>query len=300
MAIPVSPAVAPPGSLAAKVGPGTGCDGSTTQARAGRMRDASILTGDLKVAGRLDGRFFALLEALDATGSLRKSASAAGYSYKGAWMILDAAGELANQPLVASATGGPGGGGTRLTDAARALLQAWQMLQRQHDTFLSDQESWLLHQPAFAGILRRFSMKTTARNQFGGTIGAVEAGPVTVQATMTLSGGQEITATMTAAAAKKLKLKKGQEAIALIKSSAVVLVTDFAGYTLSARNQLAGTVSRLEKGAVSSLVGLTLPGGLTVTASVTNDAVAALGLAVGLDATAVFKAYAVMLAVAAG
>jgi molybdate transport system regulatory protein len=141
-------------------------------------------------------------------------------------------------------------------------------------------------------------MKTTARNQFAGTISAVETGPISAQATMILSGGQEVTATLTAAAAKKLKLQKGQAAIALIKSSAVVLVTDFAGYTLSARNQLAGTISRVDKGAVSSLIGLTLPGGATVTASVTNDAATALGLAVGQDATAVFKAYSVMLAVA--
>jgi molybdate transport system regulatory protein len=141
-------------------------------------------------------------------------------------------------------------------------------------------------------------MKTTARNQFAGTIDAVETGPISAQATMILSGGQEVTATLTAAAAQKLKLQKGQAAIALIKSSAVVLVTDFAGYTLSARNQLAGTISRVDKGAVSSLIGLTLPGGATVTASVTNDAATAMGLAVGQDATAVFKAYSVMLAVA--
>ena len=141
-------------------------------------------------------------------------------------------------------------------------------------------------------------MKTTARNHFAGTISAVEIGPVTAQATMTIAGGQEITATMTALAANKLELKKGKAAIALIKASAIVLVTDFAGYTLSARNQLTGTISRVDKGAVSSVIGLTLPGGPIVTASVTNDAVSALGLAVGQPATAVFKAYSVMLAVA--
>ena len=65
------------------------------------------------------------------------------------------------------------------------------------------------------------------------------------------------------------------------------------------RRQLAGTLSRLEKGAVSSLVGVTLPGGAVVTASVTNDAVDALGLQVGQGTTAVFKAYSVMVAVAA-
>jgi len=140
-------------------------------------------------------------------------------------------------------------------------------------------------------------MKSTARNQFPGTIGAIESGPVTTQASVTLAGGQEITATMTSNAAQRLKLASGQAALVLIKSSAIVLVTDFAGYTLSARNQLAGTVTRVEKGAVSSLIGLTLPGGAVVTASVTNDAVDALGLKPGLAATAVFKAYSVMVAV---
>ena len=139
-------------------------------------------------------------------------------------------------------------------------------------------------------------MKTTARNQYAGTVTAVDIGPVSAQATIALAAGGEIAATMTSAAAKRLKLKKGKEALALIKASAVVLVTDFAGWQLSARNQLAGTVSRIERGAVSSLVVLTLPGGATMTASVTNEGVEALDLKVGAAATAVFKAYSVMVA----
>jgi len=59
---------------------------------------------------------------------------------------------------------------------------------------------------------------------------------------------------------------------------------------------LSGTVSRIETGAVSSLVVLTLPGGAAITASVTNEGVEALDLKVGTPATAVFKAYAVMVA----
>lgn len=140
-------------------------------------------------------------------------------------------------------------------------------------------------------------MKTTARNQLAGTVGTVEIGPVTAQATITLAGGQTVTATMTSAAAQRLGLKAGQAALALVKASAVVLVTDFAGYALSARNQLPGTIVRVERGAVSSVIGLAIPGGSAITATVTNDAVDALGLAVGQAATAVFKVYAVMLAV---
>lgn len=140
-------------------------------------------------------------------------------------------------------------------------------------------------------------MKTTARNQFTGTISAIEPGPVTTQVSVAIGSGQEIVATMTSSAAARLKLKTGMAAIALIKSSAVVLVNDFEGYALSARNQFSGNIARLERGAVSSLVVVTLPGGVAMTASVTNDAIDALALAVGNDTTVVFKAYSVMVAV---
>ena len=260
------------------------------------MADGSLLTAELKIAGRLDARFFALLQALHDTGSINRAARTAGLSYKGAWLLLEAACNLANEPLMETVTGGAGGGGTRLTEAAVGLLQAWQQIQAEHREFVRVQEARLAQLPALHGLLRRMSMKTTARNQFAGTVTTVELGPVSAQVALALAAGGEITATMTSAAAKRLKLKKGKEALALIKASAIVLVTDFAGWQLSARNQLAGTVSRIEAGAVSSLVVLTLPGGAAITASVTNEGVEALGLQVGTPATAVFKAYSVMVA----
>jgi len=262
-------------------------------------RDTTLLQGELRLAGRLDARFFALLRAIDASGSLQKAARAAGYSYKGAWLILETAGNLARSPLLVSQTGGRGGGGSRLTFAARHLLETWDQLQARHAGFLAEQEAWLLQQSHLSNLLRRLSMKATARNQFAGLVTELHDGPATTQATLDIGHGQTVTASMTAAAASRLGLKVGAEALALVKSSEVVLVTDFAGYKLSARNQLAGTISRVQKGAVSSLVGVTLPGGSTITASVTNDAVDALGLAVGQAATATFKAYAVMIAVPA-
>ncbi len=264
------------------------------------MASGQLIGAELKLAGRLDARFFALLQAVQDTGSINKAARTAGFSYTGAWLLLDIASNLANEPLLATATGGAGGGGTRLTAAALGLLEAWHTLQADHREFLMAQEARIAHLPALTGLLRRMSMKTTARNQFAGTVGAVEVGPVSAEVTILLKNGDEITATMTAAAAKRLKLKQGQEAIALIKAAAVVLVTDFAGWQLSARNQLAGTVSRIERGGVSSLVVLTLPGGATLSASVTNEGVEALGLKPGVPATAVFKAYAVMVAAQPG
>jgi molybdate transport system regulatory protein len=264
--------------------------------KASTPEDGALLSGELRIAGRLDARFFALLQALHTTGSINRAARTAGLSYKGAWLLLESACNLANEPLLETATGGAGGGGTRLTEAALGLLHAWQQLQAEHRDFVRDQEARLATLPALHGLMRRMSMKTTARNQFAGNISALEVGPVSAQVTIALKAGGEITATLTSAAAKRLKLAKGKEALALVKASAVVLVTDFAGWQLSARNQMAGTVSRVERGAVSSLVVLTLPGGGAITASVTNEGVDALGLAVGTPATAVFKAYSVMVA----
>ncbi len=260
------------------------------------MAEGNLIEAELRLAGRLDARFFALLEALRQTGSINRAARTAGYSYKGAWLLLETAGNLANTPLLRRSTGGAGGGGTQLTEAALALLDAWQTLQAEQRDFLRCQEARLAQHPALHGLIRRMSMKTTARNQFVGTVSGLELGPVSAEVTLALKGGGEIAATLTAAAARRLQLRPGQEALALVKASAVVLVTDFAGWQLSARNQLAGTVSRIETGAVSSLVVLTLPGGAALTATVTNEGVEALSLVVGMPATAVFKASAVMVA----
>lgn len=256
-----------------------------------------LLQAPLSLAGRLDTRFFALLQALHDTGSLQRAARTAGYSYKGAWLVMDQAGQLTRTPLLEARQGGRGGGGSRLTPAALALLSAWQTLQTRQGEFLRRQEAWLLDQPELAALLRRPAMKTTARNQFAGRIAALQIGPSTVQVRLELPGGLPLRAALNAEAAAALKLEVGQEALALVKASEIMLVQDFAGYRLSASNQLHGSISRVQKGSTGSLVGLTLPGGAVITASVTPDAIEALDLRVGQSATACFKASTVMLAV---
>lgn len=138
-------------------------------------------------------------------------------------------------------------------------------------------------------------MKSSTRNQFAGTIKAVELAPVSAQAVIEVDGGPQIVATMTRAAAERLKLKPGVPAIALIKASAIALISDFDGYVLSARNQFAGKVTRVERGAVTSLVTVSA-GGAAFAASVTNDAVDEMALKPGSAVTAAFKAYSVMVA----
>jgi molybdopterin-binding protein len=64
---------------------------------------------------------------------------------------------------------------------------------------------------------------------------------------------------------------------------------------LSARNQLKGKIVDVAKGATTSHVRIDIGGGVIVTSSITNEAVADLNLRVGDDAWAVIKASAVMI-----
>jgi len=63
---------------------------------------------------------------------------------------------------------------------------------------------------------------------------------------------------------------------------------------LSARNQLPGTVTRVDLGAVMSMVVIRLTGGEEVVAAITKDSIESLDLKVGDSVLAVIKATEVM------
>jgi molybdopterin-binding protein len=66
---------------------------------------------------------------------------------------------------------------------------------------------------------------------------------------------------------------------------------------LSARNQIAGTIKTVMPGATTSHVTIEVSPTVTITASITNEAVADLGLKPGMQAFAVIKASDVMVGV---
>jgi len=66
---------------------------------------------------------------------------------------------------------------------------------------------------------------------------------------------------------------------------------------ISARNQIKGKIVEVIKGATTSHVRVEIAPGQIVTASITNEAVADLGLKSGVNAIAVIKASDVMIAV---
>ena len=140
-------------------------------------------------------------------------------------------------------------------------------------------------------------MKASARNQFSGTVNEVTIGAVNAEVHVGLKGGETIVASITKDSVETLAIETGKNVIVLVKAPQIIVVTDFGGYRISARNQIEGTVTNVKAGAVNTEVDIVLSGGDNITATVTNDSVETLGLRKGQAATAIFKAGAVILGV---
>ena len=257
-----------------------------------------LIDGDLRLIGGLDNKLFRLLAAVDRIGSINQAAKSVGLSYKGAWEMIERANNLSPRVLVATAIGGRHGGGTQLTPAGKALLDLFQRMQEEHRHFLDRLNQQLADNPDFFHLFRRLIMQASARNQLFGQVTSVRAGGVYSEVVVGLKGGDSLVASVTNESAASLGIAPGADVIALIKAPLVIIVKDFGGYRLSARNQLKGTVTRIQKGAVNAEVVIQLPGGDSIAASITNDSVDALGLKDGDSATALFKAGSVILGMA--
>jgi molybdate transport system regulatory protein len=145
--------------------------------------------------------------------------------------------------------------------------------------------------------MEKIVMKISARNIFTGTITALKEGPVNAEVEVTTTGGDKIVAIVTEGSIESLGLALGKEAVAVVKAPWVMLLAGEPTLRFSARNQFAGTVSAVVKGAVNSEVAIGLPGGTVITAIVTNESVLELGLKIGVPATALIKASHVILGV---
>lgn len=65
----------------------------------------------------------------------------------------------------------------------------------------------------------------SARNQFKGRIVSVKHGAVMSEIILDIGGGHEIVSLISTSSAKRLKLKKGKDAVAVIKATEVIMST---------------------------------------------------------------------------
>jgi molybdopterin-binding protein len=69
-------------------------------------------------------------------------------------------------------------------------------------------------------------MQVSARNVLSGTITRIVRGPVSTEVTLRIVRGVDIVSVITTQSAKRLRLKKGQRAHALIKADSVIVGVD--------------------------------------------------------------------------
>jgi molybdate transport system regulatory protein len=69
-----------------------------------------------------------LLEAIEACGSISSAAKQMKMSYRRAWELVDVMNQSFNEPLVMGAVGGAHGGGAKVTDLGRQVLQSYRAL----------------------------------------------------------------------------------------------------------------------------------------------------------------------------
>lgn len=255
---------------------------------------------DTDMGSFLGDKRIRLLEAIARHGSIVQAAKAVPMAYKAAWDAVDDMNNVAPEPLVLRTTGGRHGGGSELTDFGRRLIAYYRALEQESQAALARLGEQLAQAGApdvaeFRQVLRKLSMKTSARNQFGGPIVAIRCGPVESEVTLRLGPSLALAAIVTNDSVQNLGLAEGREVMAFVKASSIVLMVG-EDARVSARNRFCGWVQAIHHGPVNTEVTMGLPGGHHVlTAVVTDQSVEGLGLAVGQPVTAVFKASSVFL-----
>ncbi|MBP6121039.1 MULTISPECIES: molybdenum-dependent transcriptional regulator [Providencia] len=260
------------------------------------MQAEILLT--LKLQGSLfaDPRRIALLKQIKATGSISQGAKLAGISYKSAWDAINEMNQLTDDILVDRATGGKGGGGTTLTAYGERLLQLYDLLakiqQKAFDVLKDDK----LPLDSLLAAISRFSLQTSARNQFFGTLIARDHTHVQQHVQIRLADNHTvINAALTEQSANRLNLSEGKEVLALIKAPWVKL-TKQQPKPAEFDNHLGGKITALERGKDNSEVIITLTGGETLCSTLTNSEVDEQTLRINDKVTALFNADQVIIA----
>ena len=85
---------------------------------------------DLDSGARIGPGKVRLLEEIARTGSISAAGRALKMSYRRAWELVEELNRATGAKLVTTAAGGPGGGGTRLTEAGQQVVASYRALEQ--------------------------------------------------------------------------------------------------------------------------------------------------------------------------
>ena len=231
--------------------------------------DPSVLAGIL--SEQTDRRIDILRRIAD-VGSISEAARSAGVSYKAAWQAIDTLTNLAGTPLVEKAVGGAYGGGTKLTQTGRMVLDLADERSRARrsvlDRFAHIQDS--PEKKTYGNRLARgtaASLQTSMRNQFPATIETLKIGSALVKLILRIDDTHLIRASVTKESAQLLGLRPGMEVLALAKATSIEISADFPQDNNDARshaNLIVGEVIRSERANKGGECSIRLPSGLVI------------------------------------
>ena len=154
-----------------------------------------------------------ILSAVDKEHSISKAAEKLSMSYRYVWNYIQEVEQSLQEPVVETFKGGKdGGGGAKLTDLGKSLIEEYRAAENYLSAIISDN-----------GKLEVKSLKLSARNQFNGKIVNIEKGVITAKVKVEVTVPVTITAVITKDAVEDLKLKVGDEVTAIVKSTEVMI-----------------------------------------------------------------------------
>jgi len=108
--------------------------------QAAMIRPRVYLSDSINIGpGKID-----LLLKIDETRSISAAARGLGMTYKRAWLLVDSLNQGLHQPVVETATGGKGGGGTALTPLGRRIVERYVALEARLNSAATDELNALL------------------------------------------------------------------------------------------------------------------------------------------------------------
>ena len=154
-----------------------------------------------------------ILKEIEAQQSLTKAAEKLNMSYRYVWNYVQKIHKALGETVVETFKGGKtGGGGARLTDVGKALLDEYVRLDGCLGEFL-----------ACTNNVEVKRVKLSARNQLKGKIVSVEKGVITAKVKVEIKLPATITAVITKEAVDDLGLKVGDEVTAIVKSTEIII-----------------------------------------------------------------------------
>lgn len=153
-----------------------------------------------------------LLRRISETNSLTEAARLLGISYRNAWGRIKRIESTLGKQVLETRSGGRAGGSSKLTAAGISLFREFRSTRKYLFNALSDKE--------FAG---HASYKLSARNRFRARVEKIERGEITSLIKMVAKEPIALTSIISNEAVEDLDLQEGDEVIAIIKSTEVMI-----------------------------------------------------------------------------